>query len=163
MTRWSEAGVMREKRVTERRSRCSPIAQVLTWPAWQGSARAANQARPGEDFTGAATAAQGATPPGLLRLAPAQPPTESQQHSHTMTTTKRRSWHQELAGEVPIAAATESRFPEQDLASDLLGAGAVDKLAWWRRVRKMRGYFTLGGSGEARRNQPRSPGRGAGG
>jgi hypothetical protein len=58
-----------------------------------------------------------------------------------MTTTGRRSWHQEEAGEVPIAAAIESRFPEQDLASDLLGAGAVDKSAWWRRERKMRGVF----------------------
>jgi hypothetical protein len=42
------------------------IAQVPTWPAWQGSARVANQARPGEDFTRAAVVARGATPPGLL-------------------------------------------------------------------------------------------------
>jgi hypothetical protein len=117
------------------------IAQVPTWPAWRGSAHAANQARPGEDFTRAVAAARGATPPGLLRLAPARPPIESQQHSHTMTTTERRSRHQEEAGEVPIAAAIESRFPEQDLASDLLGAGAVEKSAWWRRERKLGGVF----------------------
>jgi hypothetical protein len=79
-----------------------------------------------------------------------------------MTTTERRSWHQEVAGEVPITAAIESHFPEQDLTSDLLGAGAVDKSAWWRRERKMRGYFTLGDGGEARRNQLRSPGGGVG-
>jgi hypothetical protein len=29
----------------------SPVAQVHTWPAWQGSARAADQVRPREDFT----------------------------------------------------------------------------------------------------------------
>jgi hypothetical protein len=58
-----------------------------------------------------------------------------------MTTTERRSWHQEEAGEVPIVAVTKSRFPEQDLASDLLRAGTVDKSAWWRRERKMRGVF----------------------
>jgi hypothetical protein len=31
-------------------------AQVLTWLAWQGSARAANQAWPRDDFTGGGTA-----------------------------------------------------------------------------------------------------------
>jgi hypothetical protein len=35
----------------ERRRRSSPDAQVHTWPAWRGSARAADQARPREDFT----------------------------------------------------------------------------------------------------------------
>jgi hypothetical protein len=58
------------------------IAQVPTWPAWRGSARAANQARPGEDFTRAAAVAQGATPPRLLRLAPARPPTELAAQPH---------------------------------------------------------------------------------
>jgi hypothetical protein len=58
-----------------------------------------------------------------------------------MTTTESRSWHQEKVGEVPSAAAIESRFPEQDLAADLLGAGPDDKSAWWRRERKMRGVF----------------------
>jgi hypothetical protein len=29
----------------------SLVAQVHTWPAWRGSARAADQARPREDFT----------------------------------------------------------------------------------------------------------------
>jgi hypothetical protein len=58
-----------------------------------------------------------------------------------MTTIERRSRHQEEAGEVPIAVATENHFPGQDLASDLLGAGAVNKSAWWRRERKMRGVF----------------------
>jgi hypothetical protein len=58
-----------------------------------------------------------------------------------MTTTERRNRHQEEAGEVPITAATESRVPELDLALDLLGAGAVDESAWWRRESKMRGVF----------------------
>jgi hypothetical protein len=52
-----------------------------------------------------------------------------------MTTIERRSRHQEEAGEVSIAAATESHVPELDLASDLLGVGAVDESAWWRRER----------------------------
>jgi hypothetical protein len=43
-----------------------------------------------------------------------------------MTTSEKRIWHQEKAGEVPSAAAIESRFPERDLAADLLGAGADD-------------------------------------
>jgi hypothetical protein len=58
------------------------IAQVPTWPAWRGSARTANQARSGEDFTGAAAAARGATPPGLLRLTPTRQPTESAAQPH---------------------------------------------------------------------------------
>jgi hypothetical protein len=58
-----------------------------------------------------------------------------------MTTIERRNWHQEKVGEVPSAAATEGHFPERDLATDLLGAGAVNRSAWWRRERKMRGVF----------------------
>jgi hypothetical protein len=58
-----------------------------------------------------------------------------------MTTSEKRSWHQEKAGEVPSAAAAESRFPERDLAADLLGARADDKSAWWRQERKKRGVF----------------------
>jgi hypothetical protein len=60
----------------------SPVTQVQTWLAWRGRARATNQARPGEDFPGAATAARGATPPGMLRLAPARSPTESTAQPH---------------------------------------------------------------------------------
>jgi hypothetical protein len=60
----------------------SPVAQVQTWLAWRGRARTTNQARPGEDFTGAATAARGATPPGMLRLVRARSPTESTAQPH---------------------------------------------------------------------------------
>jgi hypothetical protein len=60
----------------------SPYAQVQTWLAWRGRACAANQARPGEVFTEAEAAARGATPPGMLRLAPARPPTELTAQPH---------------------------------------------------------------------------------
>jgi hypothetical protein len=50
----------------------SPSAQVHTWPAWRGSARAADQARPEEDFTGGGVAAQGA-PTGDASTCAAQP------------------------------------------------------------------------------------------
>jgi hypothetical protein len=75
---WEQERVEGSRKVKE----VLTIAQVPTWPAWRGSAHAANQAQPGEEFIGAAAAARGATPPGLLRLAPAQPPTESAAQSH---------------------------------------------------------------------------------
>jgi hypothetical protein len=59
-------------------------------------------------------------------------------------------------------AASEGRFPERDLAVDLLGAGAGDKPAWWRRERVKRGVFAQGGGGEARRGRPELPGDGGG-
>jgi hypothetical protein len=57
----------------ERRWFYSPGAQVHTWPAWRGSARAIDQARPEEDFTGGGVAAQGA-PTGDASTCAAQPP-----------------------------------------------------------------------------------------
>jgi hypothetical protein len=110
----------------------SPVTQVQTWLAWRGRARGANQVRPGEDFTGAATVARGATPPRLLRLAPAWPPTESQPHHDHHRETQLAVGE---AGEEPSAEATEGHFPERDLIADLLGAGAGDKSACWRRER----------------------------
>jgi hypothetical protein len=88
----------------------------------------------------------------------------NQQHSLTRTTTERRSQHQEKAGDKPSAAASAGLFPERDLASDLLGPGASDESAWWRRERKMRGVFRPRWrwrsppelAGEARRRQRRS-------
>jgi hypothetical protein len=81
-----------------------------------------------------------------------------------MTTTERRSRHQEEAGEVSITTAIESRVPELDLASDLLEAGAVNESAWWMRERKLGGVFrprwrrrsSSGLAGEARRRRRRS-------
>jgi hypothetical protein len=42
---------MASKRIRRWRRSHSPDAQVHTWPAWRGSARAADQARPRGDFT----------------------------------------------------------------------------------------------------------------
>jgi hypothetical protein len=44
-----------EKKVERREAVALTSAQVLTWLAWRGSAHAANQARPGDDFTGGGT------------------------------------------------------------------------------------------------------------
>jgi hypothetical protein len=53
-------------------------AQVHTWPAWRGSARVADQARPGVVFTGGGVAAQGASTGEASTSAvhPPQPPQE---------------------------------------------------------------------------------------
>jgi hypothetical protein len=61
-----------EKQKVERRRRSSPVAQVHTWPAWRGSARAADQARPREVFTAASPGApHSALPPVKARAAQA--------------------------------------------------------------------------------------------
>jgi hypothetical protein len=51
LTNWSETVASERSRGFERRRRCSPIAQVLVWMAWQGSACAASHRLPGEVFT----------------------------------------------------------------------------------------------------------------
>jgi hypothetical protein len=123
-------------------------------------ARATNQARPGEVFTGAA-AARGATPPGMLRLAPARPSTElvaQLHHDH------RRGAHQQQEKEVMKLAWRRQRvmFPSgipprissvRKRPANLLSGGKKGS----------RGeHFALGGGGGTRRNRPESPGDGGG-
>jgi hypothetical protein len=58
---------MEEKKVERREAIVLTSAQVLTWLAWRGSARAANQARPGDDFTdGGTVSAPGAPDHGYF-------------------------------------------------------------------------------------------------
>jgi hypothetical protein len=61
--KWPMTTAMEEKKVgEEKRRNCIPVSQVLTWLAWRGSAHAANQARPGEDFTGGGNGGTGSNP-----------------------------------------------------------------------------------------------------
>jgi hypothetical protein len=72
---------------------------VRTWLAWRGSARAANPARPGEDFiAGDTLAAQGA-PPGYASTGAASTPQPAQ--AHTASSAK-------VTGETPSSEATGS-------------------------------------------------------
>jgi hypothetical protein len=76
----SNHGWRRDER-GRRRETCSPYAQAHVWTAWRGSACAAGQRLPGEDFTTA--------PPGAPHLA--LPPA----CTHTTTTSVMHSVHQE--------------------------------------------------------------------
>jgi hypothetical protein len=90
----SNRGQRREGRGREGK-RHSPDAQVHTWPAWRGSARAADQARSREVFIGGGGVAQGATVRDASTCA-AQPP------KHRAANTRRRS------GEVSSSKATRA-------------------------------------------------------
>jgi hypothetical protein len=130
----------------------SPDAQVQTWLAWRGRARAANQAWPGEVFTGAAAEARGATPPGMLRLAPARPSTESAAQLHL----DHRRGAQPTSGkggDETSVAASAGRVPERDRTSDLLGEETASKSARWRQERVEREAFC---PRWRRRNSPES-------
>jgi hypothetical protein len=129
----------------------SPDAQVQTWLAWRGRARMANQARPGEVFTGAATA-WGATPPGMLRLAPARPSTEpaAQLHHDHHRGAQPASGK---GGDETSAAGSAGHVPEWDPTSDLLGEETASKSVRRRQERVERGAF---GPRWRRRNSPES-------
>jgi hypothetical protein len=129
----------------------SPDAQVQTWLAWRGRARAANQARPGEVFTGAA-AARGATPPGMLRLAPARPSTKPAAQLHLDHRRRAQPASGKGGGETS-AAAVAGRVPERDPTSDLLGKETASKSARRGLERVERGAFC---PRWRRRNSPES-------
>jgi hypothetical protein len=102
----------------EERRRDSPVTQVHTWPAWRGSARAADQARPRDDFT--------AAPPGAPQTA--LPPTCT--HSQSFP---RRSIAGigEEAGAMSRSEATMKPNSERDPTMDLLGEEAAGDVTWW--------------------------------
>jgi hypothetical protein len=108
----------RGKQKVEERRRDSPVAQVHTWPAWRGSARAADQARPRDDFT--------AAPPGAPQKA--LPP---------VCTHSQRSPRRSIAGIGKEAGGmsrletTVKQDPERDPTMDLLGEEAAGDSTWW--------------------------------
>jgi hypothetical protein len=118
----------------------SPVAQVQTWLAWRGRARAANQARPRE------------TSPERQRRQEEQPHLgcfDSHPHSHhpqhsstaTPYSPRRSCRRQEVVGEVLGSVAAGRRKPERSQALDLLGEESAGKSAWRRQERVERGAF----------------------
>jgi hypothetical protein len=91
---------------------------VHTWPAWRGSARAADQARPRDDFT--------AAPPGAPQTALPPACTHSQR-------SPRRSIAgiEEEAGGMSRSEAPVKQNPERDPTMDLLGEEAAGDVTWW--------------------------------
>jgi hypothetical protein len=61
--------------------------QVHTWLAWRGSAHAADQARPEENFTGGGIAAQGAPNGDASTCATRSPSTPQKHNARTMRVT----------------------------------------------------------------------------
>jgi hypothetical protein len=110
------------------RRRGSPVAQVHTWPAWQGSARAADQAWPRDDIT--------AAPPGAPQSALPPACTHTQRSPRRSTAGVR-----EEGGEVSRSVAILMKNPERDPAMDLFGEEAADGTVQWRWKRALGRVF----------------------
>jgi hypothetical protein len=112
---------MRRQR-KRRREPHSPDAQVHSWPAWRGSARATDQERPREVFTSGDFVAQGAPVGDASTCATHQTP-----------------------GRDPVRCQARRRQeqakPERDPALDLLGEEESSKSVWWGRKRTQRRSF----------------------
>jgi hypothetical protein len=70
-------------------------AQALVWTAWRGSARAAGQRIPEEDFT----------------MAPRRAPYHRRAHTHAVISSMKHRRHQEATGEVAGSVASRGDFP----------------------------------------------------
>jgi hypothetical protein len=139
----------KEEQKVERRRRSSPDAQVHTWPAWRGSARAAegslHRGTTGSTALGAST--------GVL--------------THTEVSSKEHRRRQGETGEVSSSVVTEMQNPERDPTTDLLGEEAAGEMIWWRLKRTQGRVFRprwrrrrppeLAGIARRRRRRSRSP------
>jgi hypothetical protein len=128
MARWPVTEAREEKAEAEGEGEEKPDAQVHTWPAWRGSARAADQARPREVFTGGGVVAQGA-PVGDASTCAAQPP------KHHAANTGRRS------GEVSSSKATRAGETRAGSSSGSPPRGGVFQIYLVGRKRTQRRAF----------------------
>jgi hypothetical protein len=87
---------------------------VHTWPAWRGSARAADQARPREDFTELHREHH------ILALPPAK-----------LAELKHLSMLSKLQQRGTASKSLESAYPKEEDQPDLPGEKAAGDSAWW--------------------------------